>query len=141
MSFKYLLFNDWLKDFQNNIVVNMMLIGFLQYRGMDVSSMFDTRKTVSEPLCTSRMPYTEKRHHRADHLHSSKDYSWIEKDYSLERLFTAWKRLFTAVGQFLQNSEFIFDHMTHLTLIYPTPWILFLLARWDIQFLTLTSWA
>ena len=33
----------------------------------------------------------------------------------LKRLFMGWKRerLFTALTWFLQNSEFIFDHMTH----------------------------
>ena len=33
--------------------------------------------------------------------------------YGWKRLFTGWKRLFTALTLFLQNSEFIFDPMTH----------------------------
>ena len=33
--------------------------------------------------------------------------------YGLERLFMGWKRLFMALTWFLQNSEFIFDHITH----------------------------
>ena len=33
--------------------------------------------------------------------------------YGLERLFTALKRLFMALRLYLQNSEFIFDHMMH----------------------------
>ena len=53
-------------------------------------------------------------HHRADHLYAWKDYLRIEKDYlPREKTIYGLKRLFMGLRLFLQNSEFIFDHMMH----------------------------
>ena len=70
---------------------------------MDVSSMFDSRKT-----CVNSAS------HRADHLRAWKDYLQIEKDFlRLEKTIYGSKNTFYGLRLFLQNSMFIFDHMTH----------------------------
>ena len=62
----------------------------------------------------SRARYAQTRHHRADHLRAWKDYLRIEKGYlRLEKTIYGSKKTIYGLRLFLQNSWFIFDHMTH----------------------------